>query len=653
MYGWLTYTPEDLKARKGSSCELWLPALQAPDENTLSDEVRAQGAGQLMKFVKSPYFSELAEAERSALKADLLVLAHHVGINEGLEFAIHMVRQHHLLPAEQRQQREQQIARIVDAHFADLALPPEKLIWRMGQLKTIARIFPDVLMDFTLRAICADWREDMTNGTHGLAREPVYSDLKALIKEAEKHSENYPGSVDANSDAVLRLIMTRPGSELAATMARYRLLVERNRLNVLFKALRRATTFIHVHECCRMDAVARLMQALCNDANNTGWDDAIEQELLRAHCEYEGLSRQVVCATIEALDRGLYIGQVRTEETRKAAAQWRIDALIVSQRMTPARAAQARAKPIPAKDLSFTQARSDLGVTQAWSLDALASWIDGPVTGESTRKLNPAAIAKALPKATPLPPKVSPQQPPTSPVKGQAPKPLPTPAAPVNYTEADIYGAMLDSLSATARFLRDELQDLLALVPWPPQVKAQNQALQAKLLTLAVDPKTHAPQASDLLTQAEHAVADLRSGVKDMQANELVQRRFHSQLALALRAEALVMGKRRGGVIQCPARPSDWTFAVANFHNRCLPWVGSIEVDNVLMPLDNHQAVALYVTGSSQSGYAFDVSVHLWRRRAGRTSPPSLEPGEYPPMNTNDWFDTLVPCCVLHVPSAD
>ena len=80
--------------------------------------------------------------------------------------------------------------------------------------------------------------------------------------------------------------------------------------------------------------------------------------------------------------------------------------------------------------------------------------------------------------------------------------------------------------------------------------------------------------------------------------------------------------------------------------------MAGITVDGTPMPLDSSRALALYVTGSSQSGYAFDVSVHLWRRRAGRTSPPSSEAGEYPLMNTTDWFDTLVPCCVLHVPQA-
>jgi hypothetical protein len=652
MYGWLTYTPQDLKARKGSSCHMWLPALQSPDENTLSNAARAQGAGQLVKFVTSPHFTGLDETVRAALKADLLVLVNHVGVDEGLEFAMHMAQQHHLLPADRRQQRAERIARVVDAHFTDLEAPPERLMWRLGQLKTIGTVFPDVFMDFTLRALCADYREYMTRGAHGLAKEPHYSELLALMLEAGQQCQQYPGDPGQNRNAVLRLFMTRPATELATTMRRYRVLVERKRLDVLFKALQRAEAFTDVHESCRMDAVSQLMERLCEDPDGTRWDDAIELPLQSASAQYAGLSRQAMCATVEALDRGLYFGQMRTEESRAAAARWRADAQSVSQRMTPTRAAQARAQPVKAQDIAPGQARPDLAITQAWSLDVLASWIDGPVTGESTRKLDPGTIAKALPKATPLPPKATPQKPAPSPVKGQALTPAQTSPKSLSYTEADVSGALLDSVSATARFLRDELQDLLALMPWPPQVTAQNDALRARLLALALDPKAHANTASDLLMQAEKAAHDLRAGVKDMQVTEQVQRRFHTQLVLALRAEALVMGKRHGGVIQCPARPSDWSYAVANFHNRCLPWVGSIEVDNVLMPLDSHQAVALYVTGSSQSGYAFDVSVHLWRRRAGRTSPPSHEAGAYPPMNTTDWFDTRVPCCVLHVPSA-
>ena len=64
------------------------------------------------------------------------------------------------------------------------------------------------------------------------------------------------------------------------------------------------------------------------------------------------------------------------------------------------------------------------------------------------------------------------------------------------------------------------------------------------------------------------------------------------------------------------------------------------------------QALALYVTGSSQSNFAFDVSVHLWQRRPGATSMPGVASGGTQRMNTDDWFDTYLPCCVLHVPNA-
>ena len=78
----------------------------------------------------------------------------------------------------------------------------------------------------------------------------------------------------------------------------------------------------------------------------------------------------------------------------------------------------------------------------------------------------------------------------------------------------------------------------------------------------------------------------------------------------------------------------------------------TLAMGNGTLALGTDQALALYVTGSSQSGYAFDISVHLWARRTGKSSQPSREQGAYPRMNTDDWFDTYQPCCVLHVPLA-
>ena len=54
------------------------------------------------------------------------------------------------------------------------------------------------------------------------------------------------------------------------------------------------------------------------------------------------------------------------------------------------------------------------------------------------------------------------------------------------------------------------------------------------------------------------------------------------------------------------------------------------------------------------------MTVHLWRRYQDKTTPPNVptSPGmsikgdPFPLMNTDDWFDTYITCCVLHVPLA-
>jgi hypothetical protein len=120
----------------------------------------------------------------------------------------------------------------------------------------------------------------------------------------------------------------------------------------------------------------------------------------------------------------------------------------------------------------------------------------------------------------------------------------------------------------------------------------------------------------------------------------------------ALRVEPLELGKRQGGQIGYKAGVEDWAYVSGHFHNRWLPQVKSVLVNGKSVQLRADQAVALYVTGSSQSGYAFDVSVHLWQRREARQSQPGNTGGLFPPMNQDDWFDTYVTCCVLHVPAA-
>lgn len=79
----------------------------------------------------------------------------------------------------------------------------------------------------------------------------------------------------------------------------------------------------------------------------------------------------------------------------------------------------------------------------------------------------------------------------------------------------------------------------------------------------------------------------------------------------------------------------------------------SLEIAGKRAPLQRHQALALYVTGSSRSKYAFDVSVHLWIRKEGSHSTPAAGNSTDVWMNTAEWRDALVSCAVLHVMAAD
>ena len=75
----------------------------------------------------------------------------------------------------------------------------------------------------------------------------------------------------------------------------------------------------------------------------------------------------------------------------------------------------------------------------------------------------------------------------------------------------------------------------------------------------------------------------------------------------------------------------------------------TLDINGHVVQLRPDQALALYVTGSSQSDFAFDVSVHLWQRRPGRKGLASSDVDGLH-MNTVDWYDTYIPCAVLHVP---
>ncbi len=219
-------------------------------------------------------------------------------------------------------------------------------------------------------------------------------------------------------------------------------------------------------------------------------------------------------------------------------------------------------------------------------------------------------------------------------------------------TEKDVDLVVQSGLSSTAEFF---LRDIAETA-----VRAKHLNMEARLLedcmqysdalnALSRQPITDEPAAIALLHKAEAAINELRANIKSVDVAASLRRKFAHFLNEALDREPLVYGKRNGGVIACPMREADWPWVHGEYHHRWLN-VQRIEIDGHQVPLQPHQALALYVTGSSLSNYAFDVSVHLWIRKEGCKNPPTADNSGW--MDNEAWLDTRIPCAVLHVPPA-
>lgn len=228
---------------------------------------------------------------------------------------------------------------------------------------------------------------------------------------------------------------------------------------------------------------------------------------------------------------------------------------------------------------------------------------------------------------------------------------------------AAVQGAMKVALLETARFMADELDEGLAAAQSVGVASAcvQQAAQCAKTLAALRSEAVTAvkfPALQQQLFDAEQAVAKLHAGIRDArqgQAEDRVVQRLLRCLCQALSEETLALGKRHGGVIAFEATPADWGWIARRLHRRCLLTVNRLIVKGRSVALGTEHAVGLYVTQSSRSGpqHVFDISVHLWSRRKGCTGSPCgtlLEPDPFPPFNEAEWFDTLAPCAVLHLP---
>jgi hypothetical protein len=311
-------------------------------------------------------------------------------------------------------------------------------------------------------------------------------------------------------------------------------------------------------------------------------------------------------------------------------------------------------------------------VARETALSQLVDWNEGPVFGAHRTSINPASVVqreparrrrRTQPKANrpPQPKVVQPDAAQTDRI-GE----LEAITAPgedlVVLTEPIVNSVSIAGLEAAARFMFDELGDLIGLgktAGADVHLLQQCVAVQTELGELArlaarAPRKFELGRAQEILSRAETNLFDLRHGIRIARTNSATQEKFRDALCSLLATERLSRGRRDGGQVACALLPEDWTWVNDSFHGRRVPgrrqflWVDSLPV-----PLNDDEALGLYVTLCSNTpGIVFDISVHVFRR-LNRGGPP-LEPPSvkdpFPLLDPQEWFDTHRPCYVAHVP---
>lgn len=552
---------------------------------------------------------------------------------ESKEFAVRSLAIHRRLPSAQQAERTQRFCQAWDAYSL---VPTDQSEWRRQKsiALAVAKTYPTELIEAWTRTGCR-WLAQFAaarDATTGLPRVPP---LAALHQRQDLSTLS-----DPQQETMANLLLARPSRQMAQ-IAQVLAPLPINTLRRYLDAMH-AT---HQHPAS-IQLGDYLQKVYLPDAWAEALKDTLQQgggafdEALALHVSHavNGLLSQIerlLRDTLDAVQNGTNMGDRWNIPCRRALSAREEHGQRQAKAWTMAlRQSVYSERPSSPTD-GDTERREAL---QSWGIDQLVRWIDGPVTAPRTR----AAVAKV----------------------GQQPKPAPRTVEDIGDTDdtqanaSDMPQLLPMALSDCARFLLGEWQDLRTLAghlnqqdaidPW---LAASAPGLQA--IADAKSDEDRDPEAEQaLLTRVDEALTGLRARLTEVKSQAQLSTRFEAALARALKGEDLMLGKRLGGVIGCPLPAEQWAAVHERYHQRLLPMRNTLAMGDSNLALGSDQALALYVTGSSQSGYAFDISVHLWARRAGKTSPPSLDHAPYPRMNTVNWFDTYQPCCVLHVPLA-
>lgn len=561
-----------------------------------------------------------------------------------VDYAIHMGVAFYQFHRSDHMGPQALIAQAVDREFGPVPQNADPTMGQMvARLKLVGFLLPAISRASIFNDCCTQLRSTLLNNhkTGGLETvQQVMAALRPGIAQKLPHDAQ-----DAAQFVVSAALLSCDTATLQpVSMSTHTLLTDA-----------RSDVFLALHRCYTSTQLGRPLK---DWALRTGLQRA-EQEPRRSAIEIaedafaaaqawdqteDGI---LIRTSIAAIDAGVNIG-AHTEGSRTALQQVRATLATREQHQLQSLITEARSQQVaqhpgqvhPTQPPITLQTGPDRDTLQTWSVNRLVRWIDGPMAGPRRKALN---HSKAIEQSK----GVSPH---TADVKDTPRKPVPVPDV---LTETDVAHIAAGAYGATAEFFLGDIQDLISL---GKQLKASTKLLDVcASAATALAPLAQAPlkfqekEAQDLLTRAELAIEQLRDAVKTVQSKEALEQRFLTQLTAALAQETFTPGKRQGGVIECPLTFDDWAWVSGRFHQRWIPGAKQVTVNGEGVTLEVNEALALYVTGGSQSGYAFDVSVHLWRRDGGSTDLPSTESGAFPAMNMKSWFDTYTTCCVLHV----
>jgi len=600
---------------------------------------------------------EQSDAEAKRLQAALEAMLPWLPADPAaLDHALHLALLHHIQPEATRTEREKSIAQHVDA----LATPdqgwPAPLLESFKHVQRMAVLTPDELLrHHTRTALFEHLRRDFD------ARTRSQPELN-LVKAA-----NTIASTVGGKSSAIALDVLMASSLLAAPFL----------FSDTVNALRRFITSgrgkwveaLLTQVCdptfrgslsARVDALDKSLGPMIDLAYDNKTDIADASSIIEAtgpnmHNSLTQAQAQALNRLITALEHGVVMGtrgaqsldcwnevkQHAANQTAPRTAQWLRD--------------QVAGKPSPETAPPVGGDMRPEEVSAAWIDLQTADLLDGPLaTDEEPPPINPTQARDKL-KARNTRARTASAAVPNTPRKLQPVPPGKPTQDDSDWNENDVTLVLRQTLSHSAGFFREEIQELVDRARELNTAEAQ--AEQAKNLLPTLDSITQSREsiggARRALGQAERATQALRAAIQKAEGDQRLRDRFDRALTLALARETLRPGRKNGGPIGCHLNPTDWGWVEARYHRRWLSGVSSVcSVDGVRVPLRNDEALALHVTGKSLSGALFDVSVHLWRRLPGATSAPSDSPDRYPPMNVQDWRDTYITCAVLHVPKA-